>query len=84
MKYGKNCCVLNGIWDEIYVRNWSGDSEMSDASTRPVQNKVIKEYVDGLLAQLQSSVNIASDRITKVEGEIELLKAEAGDAIIYF
>ena len=57
---------------------------MSDASTRPVQNKVIKEYVDGLLAQLQSSVNIASDRITKVEGEIELLKAEAGDAIIYF
>ena len=57
---------------------------MSDASTRPVQNKVIKEYVDGLLAQLQSSVNIASDRITKVEGEIELLKVEAGDAIIYF
>ena len=84
MKYGKNCCVLSGVWDEIYVRNWSGDSEVSDASTRPVQNKVIKEYVDGLLAQLQSSVNIASDRITKVEGEIELLKVEAGDAIIYF
>ena len=84
MKYGKNCCVLNGAWDEIYVRNWSGDSEMSDASTRPVQNKVIKEYVDGLLAQLQSSINVASDRITKVEGEIELLKVEAGDAIIYF
>ena len=51
MKYGKNCCVLNGVWDEIYVRNWSGDSEMSDASTRPVQNKVIKEALDGKLGK---------------------------------
>ena len=42
----KNLCILSGAWDEIYVRNWECDTEMSDASVRPVQNKVIKQYVD--------------------------------------
>ena len=46
IKTGKNCCVLNGTFDEIYVRNWQCDTEMSDDSPRPVQNKVIKKYVD--------------------------------------
>lgn len=42
----KNLCILSGAWDEIYVRNWECDTEMSDTSVRPVQNKVIKQYVD--------------------------------------
>nr|DAF49023.1 MAG TPA: hypothetical protein [Siphoviridae sp. ctnpt50] len=48
----KNYCILNGAWDEIYVRNWECDTEMSDTSVRPVQNKVIKQYVDEKFKEL--------------------------------
>ena len=36
------------------------DSEMSSTSTNPVQNKVIKEYVESQLADLSDSVVLES------------------------
>lgn len=77
IKAGKNCCVLTGTFDEIYVRNWQGDSEMSDVSPRPVQNKVIKQYVDNLLSQMRVSLQEMSDQITA-------LQTNSGEKIIYF
>lgn len=70
IKTGKNCCVLNGTFDEIYVRNWQGDTEMSDTSTRPVQNKVIKQYVDEKLQNVD--VNLDSV-VTRLDTVIDLL-----------
>ncbi len=70
IKTGKNCCVLNGTFDEIYVRNWQCDTEMSDDSSRPVQNKVIKKYVDEKL----QNVNVDLDPVvTRLDTVIELL-----------
>lgn len=77
IKAGKNCCVLTGTFDEIYVMNWQGDSEMSDVSPRPVQNKVIKQYIDNLLSQMQVSLQEMSDQITA-------LQTNSGEKIIYF
>ena len=50
----KNLAILPGAFDEIYVRNWKCDEEMSDSSTAPVQNKVIKEYVDNSLNNIRN------------------------------
>ena len=70
IKTGKNCCVLNGTFDEVYVRNWQCDTEMSDDSPRPVQNKVIKKYVDEKL----QNVNVDLDPVvTRLDTVIELL-----------
>ena len=82
IKAGKNCCVLNGTFDEIYVRNWKCDDEMSDTSTAPVQNKVIKQYVDNALKNIPDLVEIRSD-ITKIESELEKIP-ESNPGMIYF
>lgn len=82
IKAGKNCCVLNGTFDEIYVRNWKCDDEMSDTSTAPVQNKVIKQYVDNALKNIPDLVEIRSD-ITKIESELEKIQ-ESNPGMIYF
>ena len=59
IKTGKNCCVLNGTFDEIYVRNWQCDTEMLDNSSRPVQNKVIKKYVDERLEKISTNLDLS-------------------------
>lgn len=82
IKAGKNCCVLNGTFDEIYVRNWKCDDKMSDTSTAPVQNKVIKQYVDNALKNMPDLVEIRSD-ITKIESELEKIQ-ESNPGMIYF
>lgn len=82
IKAGKNCCVLNGTFGEIYVRNWKCDDEMSDTSTAPVQNKVIKQYVDNAFKNIPDLVEIRSD-ITKIESELEKIQ-ESNPDMIYF
>lgn len=76
IKTGKNCCVLNGTFDEIYVRNWQCDTEMSDDSPRPVQNKVIKKYVDERLEAISAnldSMDKTLDQVTDLEHQVLLL-----------
>ena len=85
IKTGKNCCVLNGTFDEIYVRNWQCDTEMSDDSPRPVQNKVIKKYVEERLEA--SSANLDSmdktlDQVTEMIKKIQENQSES--KLIYF
>ena len=38
--------TINGTDIDVYVPTMTIDSAMSDSSTNPVQNKIIKEYVD--------------------------------------
>lgn len=77
IRAGKNCCVLNGTFDEIYVRNWQCDTEMSDSSTRPVQNKVIKQYVDEKFKEL------AVGGVTQYESEDLFPKTGIGKYLYY-
>lgn len=47
----------NGEWVELSIGGGGSitlDSEMSDTSTNAVSNKVIKEYVDGLVGDVNS------------------------------
>lgn len=85
IKTGKNCCVLNGTFDEIYVRNWQCDTEMSDDSPRPVQNKVIKKYVDERLEAISAnldSMDKTLDRVTEMIKKIQENQSES--KLIYF
>ena len=85
IKTGKNCCVLNGTFDEIYVRNWQCDTEMSDDSPRPVQNKVIKKYVDERLEEISAnldSVDKTLDQVTEMIKKIQENQSES--KLIYF
>ena len=85
IKTGKNCCVLNGTFDEIYVRNWQCDTEMSDDSPRPVQNKVIKKYVDERLEKISTnldSMNKKLDQVTEMVKKIQENQSES--KLIYF
>ena len=85
IKTGKNCCVLNGTFDEIYVRNWQCDTEMSDDSPRPVQNKVIKKYVDERLEAISAnldSMDKTLDQVTKMIKKIQENQSES--KLIYF
>ena len=74
IKTGKNCCVLNGTFDEIYVRNWQCDTEMSDDSPRPVQNKVISTNLDSMDKKL--------DQVTEMIKKIQENQSES--KLIYF
>ena len=79
IKTGKNCCVLNGTFDEIYVRNWQCDTEMSDDSPRPVQNKVIKKYVDERLEAISAnldSMDKTLDQVTEMIKKIQENQSE--------
>ena len=85
IKTGKNCCVLNGTFDEIYVRNWQCDTEMSDDSPRPVQNKVIKKYVDERLEAVSAnleSMDKTLDQVTEMIKKIQENQSES--KLIYF
>ena len=85
IKTGKNCCVLNGTFDEIYVRNWQCDTEMSDDSPRPVQNKVIKKYVDERLEAISAnldSMDKTLDQVTEMIKKIQENQLES--KLIYF
>ena len=86
IKTGKNCCVLNGTFDEIYVRNWQCDTEMSDDSPRPVQNKIIKKYVDERLEKINTNLDSMNKKIDLVA---EIVKNMQGNSsgeskLIYF
>lgn len=83
-KGGKNCCVLNGTFDEIYVRNWQCDAEMSDDSLRPVQNKVIKKYVDKILSKMETDISAINDGIEEIKKEVDEIKNNDSIALKYF
>ena len=84
IKGGKNCCVLNGTFDEIYVRNWECDTEMSDESPRPVQNKVIKKYVDEMLAKTDADIVTINDSIGELKREVGEIKNNSNILLEYF
>lgn len=84
IKGGKNCCVLNGTFDEIYVRNWKCDTEMSDESPRPVQNKVIKKYVDEMLAKMDADIDTINDSIGEIKREVGEIKNNSNIMLEYF
>ena len=85
IKTGKNCCVLNGTFDEIYVRNWQCDSEMSDDSPRPVQNKVIKKYVDERLEKISTNLDSMDKKLDQVTEMVKKMQENQSEAkLIYF
>ena len=85
IKTGKNCCVLNGTFDEIYVRNWQCDTEMSDDSPRPVQNKVIKKYVDERLEAISANLDSMDKTLDQVTEMIKKIQEnQSGSKLIYF
>ena len=84
IKGGKNCCVLNGTFDEIYVRNWQCDTEMSDESPRPVQNKVIKKYVDEMLAKMDADIDTINNSIGEIKREVGEIKNNSNIMLEYF
>ena len=85
IKTGKNCCVLNGTFDEIYVRNWQCDTEMSDDSPRPVQNKVIKKYVDERLEAISANLDSMDKTLDQVTEMIKKIQEHQSESkLIYF
>ncbi len=85
IKTGKNCCVLNGTFDEIYVRNWQCDTEMSDDSPRPVQNKVIKKYVDERLEAISANLDSMDKTLDQVTEMIKKIQENQSESkLIYF
>ena len=85
IKTGKNCCVLNGTFDEIYVRNWQCDTEMSDVSPRPVQNKVIKKYVDERLEKISTNLDSMDKKLDQVTEMVKKMQENQSESkLIYF
>jgi hypothetical protein len=85
IKTGKNCCVLNGTFDEIYVRNWQCDTEMSDDSPRPVQNKVIKKYVDERLEKISANLDSMDKKLDQVTEMVKKMQENQLESkLIYF
>ena len=85
IKTGKNCCVLNGTFDEIYVRNWQCDAEMSDDSPRPVQNKVIKKYVDERLEKISTNLDSMDKKLDQVTEMVKKMQENQSESkLIYF
>ncbi len=85
IKTGKNCCVLNGTFDEIYVRNWQCDTEMSDDSPRPVQNKVIKKYVDERLEKISTNLDSTNNKLDQVTEMVKKIQENQSESkLIYF
>lgn len=85
IKTGKNCCVLNGTFDEIYVRNWQCDTEMSDDSPRPVQNKVIKKYVDEKLEKISTNLDSMDKKLDQVTEMVKKMQENQSESkLIYF
>ena len=84
IKGGKNCCVLNGTFDEIYVRNWKCDTEMSDESPRQVQNKVIKKYGDEMLAKMDTDIVAINGSIGEIKREVGEIKKNNNIMLEYF
>ena len=85
IKTGKNCCVLNGTFDEIYVRNWQCDTEMSDDSPRPVQNKVIKKYVDERLEKISTNLDSIDKKLDQVTEMVKKMQENQSESkLIYF
>lgn len=85
IKTGKNCCVLNGTFDEIYVRNWQCDTEMLDDSSRPVQNKVIKKYVDERLEKISTNLDSMDKKLDQVTEMVKKMQENQLESkLIYF
>ena len=85
IKTGKNCCVLNGTFDEIYVRNWQCDAEMLDDSSRPVQNKVIKKYVDERLEKISTNLDSIDKKLDQVTEMVKKMQENQSESkLIYF
>ena len=85
IKTGKNCCVLTGTFDEIYVRNWQCDTEMSDDSPRPVQNKIIKKYVDERLEAISANLDSMDKTLDQVTEMIKKIQENQSESkLIYF
>ena len=85
IKTGKNCCVLNGTFDEIYVRNWQCDTEMSDDSPRPVQNKIIKKYVDERLEAISANLDSMDKTLDQVTEMVKKMQENQSESkLIYF
>lgn len=85
IKTGKNCCVLNGTFDEIYVRNWQCDAEMLDDSSRPVQNKVIKKYVDERLEKISTNLDSMDKKLDQVTEMVKKMQENQSESkLIYF
>lgn len=85
IKTGKNCCVLNGTFDEIYVRNWQCDTEMLDDSSRPVQNKVIKKYVDEKLEKISTNLDSMDKKLDQVTEMVKKMQENQSESkLIYF
>ena len=85
IKTGKNCCVLNGTFDEIYVRNWQCDTEMLDNSSRPVQNKVIKKYVDERLEKNSTNLDSMDKKLDQVTEMVKKMQENQSESkLIYF
>ena len=85
IKTGKNCCVLNGTFDEIYVRNWQCDTERADDAPRPVQNKIIKKYVDERLEAISANLDSMDKTLDQVTEMIKKIQENQSESkLIYF
>ena len=85
IKTGKNCCVLNGTFDEIYVRNWQCDTEMLDDSSRPVKNKVIKKYVDERLEKISTNLDSMDKKLDQGTEMVKKMQENQSESkLIYF
>lgn len=75
--------TINGVDTDIYVEQGQSitiDSAMSDSSTNPVQNKVIKSYVDNAIAGVTSIEFVVVSQLpaTGQKGKIYLVPHSGG------
>lgn len=74
--YGNGIGYLNGFYTDSIGSSVTVDTAMSDSSTNPVQNKVIKEYIDNAIAGQSLT---AGEGIKIVNGVISLTYANGDE-----
>lgn len=87
-KDGNQYVRNNGAWEQVEVPDAvTVDSSMSDSSTNPVQNKVVKAYSDNNLSTAKTYAKTYADGLFKVVTEAEytaLGSTVNSDGVIYF
>ena len=68
-KDSKQYARKNGVWEEI-PKAVTVDSSMSSTSTNPVQNKVVKSYIDGLFDVVTEAEYLALGSVVNTNGVI--------------
>lgn len=78
--FGKIAKVIDDLENGEFSSKTTIDTELSDTSTNPVQNKVIKSYVDNSLANIQTALNSkanSEDVYTKSETDAKIIEKVA-------